>query len=79
MPKLRDTPWQQREKLLDSIIGKYMPLRGIKHKKELAKIAGVSENTIYNWCKNLKGSKIGSVVRVLDVLQVPQEERTGLL
>lgn len=79
MPKLKETPWQHREKLLESLIGQYMPLRGIKNKKALAKIAGLSEATVYNWCKNLKGSKIGSVVRVLDVLQVPPEERTGLL
>lgn len=79
MPKLKETPWQKRQILLESLIGRYMPMCGIKNKKALAKIAGVSENTIYNWCKNLKGSKIGSVVRVLDVLQVPPEERVGLL
>ena len=79
MPRLKETAWDKRQIKFNSLVGQYMPYLRVKNARELAKMAGLGEKTILSWQKNIRFATLEKLVRVLDVLKVPDEERVGLL
>lgn len=79
MPRLKETPWEKRQIKFNSLVGQYMPIRHIPNERILAKRAGLGERTVESWKKNIGVAKLSNLIRVLDVLKVPENERVGLL
>ena len=59
---------------LVNLVRNYARLRGYTLARLAAEI-GVSSQTMYNWMAQPKGIRLDKLVAMLDVLDVPKEER----
>lgn len=73
------TPWQQRQLAFNAIIGKHMAINGIKTRKSLSEKSGFGVNAVSKWEKDIGAITLKRLVKLLDKLNVPIEERIDLL
>lgn len=78
MPKIKKTYIQQKQECFQSILGKYMPLNGIRSKSELSKKMGMKEFRVARWASNITSVKYVDLIRVLDYLHVTVDDREEL-